>query len=95
MKVTDLDWLIGLVPDAAVIARDAEFVDVQNMAERIRSAIEQARFRSDDSLVRATVSLGIFRFRASDTHFEDMLRRADDALYRSKSRSRNTSSVIE
>lgn len=79
----------------AIIVRDAEFVDVQKVAERIRGAIEQARFRSDDSLVRATVSLGVSRFRASDTHFEDMLRRADEALYRSKSKSRNTTSIIE
>lgn len=79
----------------AIIVRDAQRDDVMTMAERIRRALEQARFRADDSLVHATVSLGISRFRVSDTQFDDILRRADEALYQSKSVSRNRVSVIE
>jgi diguanylate cyclase (GGDEF)-like protein/PAS domain S-box-containing protein len=79
----------------AIIIANTGVEAVRALAERIRHTIEQAVFRAEDSLVHATISLGLARFRLADTQFEDIFRRADEALYQSKSRSRNTISVIE
>jgi diguanylate cyclase (GGDEF)-like protein len=79
----------------AIIIANTGVEAVRALAERIRHTLEQAVFRAEDSLVHATISLGLARFRLADTQFEDIFRRADEALYQSKSRSRNTISVIE
>ncbi|KPQ03031.1 diguanylate cyclase [Marinobacter sp. HL-58] len=79
----------------AIITGDTVPEDAVQLAERVRHLIEGAEFRADDSLVRATVSLGVSGFRLADNHFEDILRRADRALYQSKRKTRNTVSLIE
>lgn len=79
----------------AIITSDTVVKDSQKLAERVRRSIEEACFRADDTRVRATVSLGLSGFRAADSHFEDILRRADQALYQSKREARNTVSLIE
>ena len=58
-------------------------------AERIRSAVQGARIVADDRPIQVTVSLGVTRSREGDTRPEDLLARADAALYEAKRAGRN------
>lgn len=79
----------------AIMLSGLEAKDAHAFAERIRQSIESASFELDDTSIRATISLGIAQFRQSDNTFDDALLRADEALYKSKARSRNTVTLAE
>lgn len=79
----------------AILLRGFSTDDAWTLADRIRRAIEAVRFKLGDTRASVTVSVGIARFRDSDSNYEDSLRRADEALYQSKANSRNTISILE
>ena len=58
-------------------------------AERMRLSVANARFRWAGQYVSITVSTGIATISQEDKCFEDILRRADQALYQAKSTGRN------
>ena len=58
-------------------------------AERMRRALEAAEFVAEGQVIPITVSAGISARLDGDHSFEDVLRRADKALYLAKSRGRN------
>ncbi len=57
--------------------------------ERLRSAVALAPFMAGDLVLTLTVSIGLAVQRAEDSHFDSLLRRADEALYAAKSAGRN------
>lgn len=58
------------------------------VVERVRKAIEGARFQCDGKLLNCTISLGLSQFSQEDSD-ELFVRRADDALYAAKKGGRN------
>ncbi|MBL4623054.1 MAG: diguanylate cyclase [Immundisolibacteraceae bacterium] len=62
------------------------------VAEKLRAAVMATRFHFHDSEVRVTVSCGISEFCGEDDP-EQVLNRADEALYQSKSDGRNQSTI--
>lgn len=78
-----------------ILLSDLSTSDAERLAERIRQSIETSCFELDDFSVRASISLGVTQCRQSDNTFDDVLRRADEALYQSKARSRNTITLIK
>lgn len=64
-------------------------------AERIRTSLQGKPIRWDDSVLTATVSIGIASLQATDTHPDEALARADSALYQAKNRGRNCVVVFE
>ncbi|HUH76490.1 MAG TPA: GGDEF domain-containing protein, partial [Devosia sp.] len=59
------------------------------VAETIRAAFEATAMSPCDGTVNTTVSAGVAISGVGGEPFEDLLRRADDALYRAKSAGRN------
>jgi len=63
------------------------------LAERIRLAFESRPYTEDEVEIRLTVSLGVADYRSNvdygKTVLEDMISRADEALYRAKNGGRN------
>ncbi len=73
------------------ILPDASLTDGQVVAERLRSALAGKRLRNrrtGDDFGRVTLSLGVADYSPGDTA-EDIVRRADQALYRAKREGRN------
>ncbi|KAF0812532.1 putative diguanylate cyclase YdaM [Andreprevotia sp. IGB-42] len=67
-----------------------------SVAERLRIAIEANVIITDDGQeVRFTSSIGVTQLRDGDTLVDDLLKRADNALYYSKHHGRNKVSVAE
>jgi len=59
------------------------------LAERLRLAVEALRVPCDDQIIQFTVSVGVAQWQAEDSDAEDLLRRADRALYGAKFSGRN------
>ncbi|HMM63886.1 MAG TPA: GGDEF domain-containing protein [Mesorhizobium sp.] len=73
----------------AVLLADPDHAAAIAAVERMRRAVEQAQFNTGTARLSVTISAGVAVYRAGDTAFEDMLLRADQALYMAKSAGRN------
>jgi two-component system cell cycle response regulator len=76
--------VVVVLPDTG---RDAAY----RVAERIRERVEGAPFAVQNNTrdIKVTVSVGVSNRRAGDASSADMMKRADDALYRAKAGGRN------
>lgn len=63
--------------------------EIRATIERLRLAVEGGPFRLGSVEIRITVSAGVADYHSADGGFAEVLRRADDALYRAKSLGRN------
>lgn len=59
------------------------------VAERIRLVWEASPVKLDGELIRSTISIGLAQADSSDRSLEDLLRRADQMLYKAKANGRN------
>jgi diguanylate cyclase (GGDEF)-like protein len=64
------------------------------VAERIREAVSREAFALEGDQLLLTVSLGVSCSNENDTGLNDLLKRADDALYKSKATGRNRVSWV-
>ena len=76
--------VVVVLPDTG---RDAAY----RVAERIRERVESTPFAVQNNTrdIKVTVSVGVSNRRAGDASSADMMKRADDALYRAKATGRN------
>ncbi|MBU4276373.1 MAG: diguanylate cyclase [Proteobacteria bacterium] len=58
------------------------------VAERLRLRIEQANFKDVASGLRVTISIGVTQYQPNES-IDDLLKRADEAMYRAKRAGRN------
>ncbi|SFR82241.1 PAS domain S-box-containing protein/diguanylate cyclase (GGDEF) domain-containing protein [Marinobacter daqiaonensis] len=73
----------------ALILPGTDLDDAAGIAERVRHTIATEAFYSGDTLIHATVSVGIAQLWPGDDSIGEIIRRADRALYRAKNRGRN------
>jgi diguanylate cyclase (GGDEF)-like protein/PAS domain S-box-containing protein len=59
------------------------------VAERLRGAIQETEIRSDDQTIKVTVSIGVTQIESEDRVPDDVVHRADRALYLAKRNGRN------
>lgn len=63
--------------------------DAVEVAERIREAVERHEFEAEGARFHVTLSLGVAAFPEDGPTTTELLRRADEALYRAKAQGRN------
>ncbi|MEA5533641.1 diguanylate cyclase [Crocosphaera sp. XPORK-15E] len=63
-------------------------------AERVCHAVSQQSLQIQDETITITVSIGVSTFSQNDVRIDDVLKRADLALYQAKAKGRNQVSVI-
>lgn len=74
----------------AAILPETDLQQALHVAERVRNAVQALSFTADDgSRVRLTLSIGVAVRHAEEVRLEDLLARADRALYRAKAGGRN------
>ncbi len=77
----------------AILMPDTDVGQAQQLAERIRTAIEAAPMAVDHAVVSVTISLGVAGRGEGDGGLRDLIRHADAALYAAKAAGRNRISV--
>jgi two-component system cell cycle response regulator len=79
----------------AIILPDTRTQDAYIVSERIRENIESLRIKHEDNLIHFTMSFGIASFHAEKgTASDELLKRADSALYQAKKQGRNQCCVF-
>jgi diguanylate cyclase (GGDEF)-like protein len=73
----------------AILMPDTELEAAGVVAERLRAAVADRTIAADGREIRCSVSAGVSPVHVDDASIEDVLRRADDALYRAKDAGRN------
>jgi diguanylate cyclase (GGDEF)-like protein len=73
----------------AVLLPDTRLEGATLVAERIREQCAQLAVETEAGVVRLTTSIGVAQAQASDQQIENILNRADSALYRAKTGGRN------
>ena len=77
----------------AVLVAGENLGAVCGIAERLREAVAAARLAVDGAAVALTVSVGVAALDGQDHQWEDILLRADEALYHAKQHGRDRVSV--
>jgi diguanylate cyclase (GGDEF)-like protein len=72
-----------------VILPETEAEKALIVANRLRSAVEAMTVMVDGKAIRYTISIGVSQLGSRDSSFDDILLRADDALYTAKRNGRN------
>jgi diguanylate cyclase (GGDEF)-like protein len=89
-SVRDIDYAARYGGEEFVVVLVETALDAAlDIAERIRSVVETLRFEASNNLISVTVSLGVAYSRADDSGPEEVLARADHALYEAKRAGRN------
>ena len=73
----------------AVILPNTLLEGAKNVAERIRKTIENHDIKYQETQINVTVSIGVAVMDSHDTRYEDLISRADIALYKAKNLGRN------
>lgn len=63
-------------------------------AQKVLSQVSTVAIPAGDEMIRATISIGFSCYKESDTGYEDVLKRADDAMYRSKRQGKNRVEIV-
>ncbi|WP_434940473.1 GGDEF domain-containing protein [Shewanella sp. HL-SH8] len=78
----------------AVLFDDTEDNHLKRFADRMRENIEKSPLMQGHTEIKLTVSIGVTISQATDEHWEQVLDRADKALYQAKSNGRNKVEVV-
>jgi two-component system cell cycle response regulator len=73
----------------ALITTHTSMEDTTNVAERISREIEEARVTEKNHTFSITISCGVTMCQQEDTDYNEIIRRADEALYEAKKHGKN------
>jgi len=88
LRETDVLGRLGGEEFAAVLP-ETDLDEALVVAERIRLEVESSSLQSESGSRHMTVSVGVALVRAGSADTEDLLHRADSAMYRAKAEGRN------
>ena len=92
LRVTDIFGRLG-GEEFAILLPDTPEEGAQALAQRLRRDVEKTAFPSDEGTFSVTVSIGISSMTDPEDSLNDLMHRADRALYESKRAGRNRVTV--
>lgn len=94
-RIRDIDLLARYGGEEFIILLpETELNQGVHLAEVLRELTEKHQFIHEGNNVSITISLGVASTSGSECQLEDLIKRADDALYESKKKGRNRVSSI-
>ena len=94
VRVCDIPGRYG-GEEFSIILPESKLEDSVNLAERIRKEVEQYNFGDVNKVVKCTVSIGVSSYPCPDVkNIEDLINKADRALYNAKAEGRNRVGII-
>lgn len=73
----------------AIILPETNLEGAQEVAERIRAGVELHIVSYQDKKIPISISVGVSRVDENDKRYEDLIRKADEAMYKAKVAGRN------
>ncbi|MCJ2164810.1 MULTISPECIES: diguanylate cyclase [unclassified Pseudodesulfovibrio] len=93
LRTTDLFGRVGGEEFLAALTQTSITAGV-NTAERLRKLIEESPVETHGHAISYTISIGVTEIHPDDNSIEDILKRADEALYEAKHKGRNRVVVL-
>lgn len=78
----------------AILLPETDLARAQTMAERLREQVQATPLMMDSTNVAMTISIGVSEATLSQSGIDALLRTADQALYRAKSKGRNQTAFL-
>jgi len=75
----------------AILLPNTAIDGAMQAAERLRVLIQDKHFNFERKVLHVTISLGVVQLQEGSRGIEDLIRAADEALYRAKNAGRNRS----
>jgi diguanylate cyclase (GGDEF)-like protein len=72
-----------------VILPETDVHQATKSAERIRKAVKEGLTDYENNTLKVTVSIGVAVIQSTDNNENDLIKRADDALYSAKGKGRD------
>jgi len=88
LRKTDIAGRIG-GEEFAVVLRDASLEEAKKVAEKLRGTVAGKKVNYMEQEIHFTVSIGVAAIHCNTDDIEDILKVADDALYKAKAEGRN------
>ncbi|MGM0611617.1 MAG: sensor domain-containing diguanylate cyclase [Thermodesulfobacteriota bacterium] len=88
IRETDVAGRVG-GEEFAVLLPEATVHEAASLAQRILHCVRKSFVATDAGKIRFTTSIGFAQLQADDTHTDQLLARADTALYRAKANGRD------
>lgn len=88
LRETDVIGRLGGEEFGILLPQTGE-VEAQSIAERLRIAVWESSVAFEDKTIRYTISLGVATAHTNETSVDDLVKRADMALYQAKETGRN------
>ncbi|MCL2473295.1 MAG: sensor domain-containing diguanylate cyclase [Alphaproteobacteria bacterium] len=88
LRQSDIVGRVGGEEFAAILP-ETNLEGAYLVAERIREYVESKNISVEDKKLLCTVSIGAAQLSAGDANFDDLIKRADEALYEAKNSGRN------
>jgi len=85
IRVTDLIARWG-GEEFVLIIDTKNLEQAQNIADNLRKEVENLKFKTVNKI---TISIGVSEFKSKNDTFEDVFKKADQALYQAKTNGRN------
>ena len=93
LRETDIFGRIGGEEFAAVLAETEPDQGLQ-VAERMRTVLEQTAVHTEAGQIRITISIGVTDLKENDLDLDSIIKRADQAMYKAKNAGRNQVAVL-
>ena len=88
LRSTDLMARIG-GEEFGVLLSETDAEDAEKLAKRLQTTVAAQGVPTEGGVVAVTISIGVAELQLEDASFDEVLKRADDALYQAKQNGRN------
>lgn len=77
-----------------IISKDSSVDGLQSFITKVLHLVEKSDCRMDNSCILVSSSIGATQFKKGDKSYDDLIKRADDALYQSKRQGKNRGTIL-
>ena len=77
-----------------ILLNETDSQGAQNISRKIKDLIENLNYKVINKILKTTVSIGIASIKKDDIDLNDMIKRADKGMYKSKERGRNAITLM-
>jgi diguanylate cyclase (GGDEF)-like protein len=78
-----------------VLLNETNSKGAENISLKIKDLIEAIDYKKIDALLKTTVSVGVTSIKKEDTNLNNMIKRSDEGMYKSKEKGRNTITLMD
>jgi diguanylate cyclase (GGDEF)-like protein len=77
-----------------VLLNETDNKGAENISIKLKDLIEALNYKISDNLIKTTVSIGVTSIKQEDVNLNNLIKRADEGMYKAKAKGRNTITLM-